>query len=242
MEGATTEGITAQAARARQDVRVLLAADEPLQGRGLKLLLEASGFDSLYVECLTRARRMLGGALKEVLLWVGDHLDAESLEQVRAIRQAHRDLGVCVLANGADPAALRALLSDDARGFAFLLRGNQPEVEELIDALVRAADGQATLEPSLLERMFTSSNSHCTGLEWLSDGEREVLELVALGLRNREIARRLWKSEKTIEKHVGRLFSKLGLDPEANPHLDRRVSAARIFLSERSLAREATLD
>jgi DNA-binding NarL/FixJ family response regulator len=218
---------------APRDVRVLLAADEPLHGRALKLLLEGSGFQALYVECLKRARRMLGGAHQEVLLWVGDQLDEESLEQARAIRETHPDVGVCVLANGADPVALRALLSHNARGFAFLLRGNQPEVEDLLDALARAAEGQATLEPCVLERMFTSSNSDRTGLEWLSRSEREVLELVAQGLRNREIARRLLRSEKTVEKRVGQLFSKLGLDPETNPHLDRRVSAARIFLSER---------
>jgi DNA-binding NarL/FixJ family response regulator len=179
---------------------------------------------------LSRARRMVGSADKEVLLWVHDYLEAESLEQVRAIRQRRPQLGLCLLANGADPAGLRALLSDNARGFAFLLRVNRPDVDALLDALGRAADGLATLEPCLLERLFTRSSPRLTGLEWLSHREREVLELVALGLRNRAIARRLWKSEKTIEKHIGQLFSKLGLDRETNPHLDRRVAAARIFL------------
>ena len=116
------------------------------------------------------------------------------------------------------------------------MRSNRPEVDDLVDALRRAADGHAALEPCLVEKLCTSSTSQYPGFEWLSCGEREVLELIAVGLRNREIARRLWKSEKTIEKRIGQLFSKLGLDLETNRHLDRRVAAARIFLSGQALA------
>ena len=215
-----------------EGMRVLLAAEEPIEGRALRLLLEATGLHALYVERLGRARRMLGGRLKEVLLWLGDYLGADALEQARAIRHAHRDMGLCILANGADPDALRALIADNPRGFAFLLRQRRPELDELLDALGRAADGQTAVEPALLERLFETAETGSSRLDRLTRGEREVLELVALGLRNREIARRLWKSEKTVEKRIGQVFSKLGLDLEANQHLDRRVTAARIFLSE----------
>ena len=104
----TSECVGAPAAPGCEDVRVLLAADEPVQGRALRLLLEAYGFQVFYVECLSRAQRMLGSPLKEVILWVGDYMDAASLEQARAIREVDRELGVCVLASGADPSALRA--------------------------------------------------------------------------------------------------------------------------------------
>jgi DNA-binding CsgD family transcriptional regulator len=78
--------------------------------------------------------------------------------------------------------------------------------------------------------MLAGFDSHVQ-LDRLSPAEREVLMLLADGLRNREIARRLWKSEKTIEKHVGNVFHKLDLDRTTHPGIDRRVSAARIYLS-----------
>ncbi len=213
-----------------QSARVLLTTDEPLLGRALKCLLEAHGLRAFDAERLDRARRMLGVADNEVILWVGDRLDAEAAEQAREIREAHRGVGLCVLADSADPAALCALVANNAEGFAFLLRSKRPGIDELLDALGRAADGRSTVEPCILEQLTAPQDPHDNDLEPLSDGEREVLELVALGLRNHEIARRLWKSEKTIEKRIGHLFPKLGLHPGAHPHLDRRVAAARIYL------------
>jgi DNA-binding NarL/FixJ family response regulator len=67
-------------------------------------------------------------------------------------------------------------------------------------------------------------------LKTLTAGEREILGLVADGLRNRAIAQRLFKSEKAVERHVGQIFCKLGLQPNGNGDIDRRVSAARMFL------------
>jgi DNA-binding NarL/FixJ family response regulator len=211
-------------------VRVLLVADEPIQGRGLKLLLEESGFQAIHAESLKRAHRLRGGTCDEVLLWVGGHLGVEAAEQIRDMRRARPGLALCVLANGADRDALRALLSDDATGVAFLLRSNRPGAGDLVEAVRGVIEGRATVDPRLLEQLAAPVQPAETPVEHLSDCEREVLELVALGLRNREIARRLWRSEKTIEKRIGRLFSKLGLHPESNPQLDRRVAAARMFL------------
>ena len=62
------EGLSARTAPTCKDVRVLVAAAEPLQGRALRLLLDTSGFQAFYVERLSRARRLLGARLKEVLL------------------------------------------------------------------------------------------------------------------------------------------------------------------------------
>jgi DNA-binding CsgD family transcriptional regulator len=73
--------------------------------------------------------------------------------------------------------------------------------------------------------------THDHRLEKLTACEREVLELIAEGLRNPAIARRLWKSEKAIEKTVARVFGKLGLDATLMPDVDRRVTAACIYLS-----------
>lgn len=216
---------------AAQDVRVLVAAGEPLEGRALKLLLETVGYRALDVESISRARRMLGSPLTEVLLWVDGRLDTTAAAEVLELRRDHGDVGVCLLARGADPAALRALLVASAEGIAFLHRARRPGPDELVDALSLAASGQSMLEPSLVERLVAVPDPPGETLEWLSDGERQVLELVADGLRNEAIARRLCKSQKTVEKRVSQVFAKLGLDAREHPDLDRRVAAARIFLA-----------
>ena len=216
---------------APSDVRVLVAAGEPLEGRALKLLLDTAGYRAVHVETVSRARRMLGSPLKEVLLWVDGRLDASAAAEVLELRRDHGEVGLCLLARGADPSALRALLLASAEGVAFLHRARRPGPDELVDALGLAASGQSMLEPRLVERLVAELEPPGESLDWLSDGERKVLELVADGLRNEAIARRLCKSQKTVEKRVSQVFAKLGLDAREHPDLDRRVAAARIFLA-----------
>lgn len=222
---------------APHETRVLIAADEPLEGRALKLLLESAGYEALYVESLPRARRMLGAHMTEVVLWVGERLEATAAADALELRREHAEAGLCMLAHGADPDRLRDLLSENAEGLAFLHRARLPGVPELLDAIGAAASRRSALEPSLVERLVTDAHASGHALEWLSESEHEVLELVAEGLRNEAIARRLCKSEKTIEKRVTQVLAKLGLDAATNPDLDRRVAAARIFLGAYSRQR-----
>jgi DNA-binding NarL/FixJ family response regulator len=71
-----------------------------------------------------------------------------------------------------------------------------------------------------------AADARSASLDVLSLAEREVLMLMGDGLRNRAIARKLHRSEKTVEKHVARIFEKLELQ---DPTVDRRVLAARIL-------------
>ena len=87
-------------------------------------------------------------------------------------------------------------------------------------------------DPAILEVLLDSEDAH--GLAELTAAEREVAELVASGLRNATIGKRLFKSERTVEKHVSNIFAKLGLRPDRHPDLDRRVTTARIVLAERA--------
>ena len=95
------------------------------------------------------------------------------------------------------------------------------------DAMRRRSD-----DPTILDVLLDSGDAH--GLAELTAAEREVAELVAGGLRNATIGQRLFKSERTVEKHVSNIFIKLGLRAECHPGLDRRVTVARIVLAERA--------
>jgi DNA-binding NarL/FixJ family response regulator len=209
--------------------RLLILADERLLGRGLASLLEPR-YETHMIESFDRAGRMLGSTHDEIALWVGDRVDTSTVERLEALRRAHPDVRLCIVAHAADIEALRPLLARTAGGVAVLLRKDQLDVGEVVAGLDDVIAGRSTLEPRILEQLLAQSDGDDV-LAALTPSEHEILEMVAFGLRNREIARRLWKSEKAIEKQVSHVFSKLGLDRERQPHLDRRVTAARIFFS-----------
>jgi DNA-binding NarL/FixJ family response regulator len=213
--------------------RALVAGDEPLLARGVALLLDTTrDIDAVYVDSLTRARRFLASGQAELVVWAGDYLNEETLGGLRKLREQYRAMGLCLVARRADAEALEALVAHSGERLAFVLYSGGLDAAELGDLVRSVLRGRSTIDPALLERL-TAAPSGADELN-LTDSEREIMELVAVGLRNREIGRRLFKSEKAVEKHVGRLFAKLGLPPETTGHLDRRVAATRIYLSFRA--------
>jgi DNA-binding NarL/FixJ family response regulator len=210
--------------------RLLILAEERLLGRGLASLLEPR-FDTHNIESFQRANRLLGSDRIEIALWLGDRLDADTVDQLEELKRAHPGLRLCLLARAADPDVLRPLLAHDACGMAVLFRDGELDVGQVMGSLDEVLAGRVTLEASVLERLVRAGRNEKDELARLTPAEQEVLELVAQGLRNCEIARRIWKSEKAVEKQVSHVFEKLGLDKDAAPHLDRRVTAARIFIS-----------
>lgn len=209
--------------------RLLILTEERLLGRGLALLL--SSYETHLVESFERAGRLLTGDRREIVLWVGDRVDAATVERLEELRRLYPGTRLCVVAHTADAEALRPMLTRVPDGVAVLLRTHQLDVDELLASLEDVVAGRSTLEPRILEQLLANGARSQDPLASLTGIEQEILELVALGLRNREIARRLWKSEKAVEKQVSHVFAKLGLDAARQPHLDRRVTAARIFVS-----------
>lgn len=210
--------------------RLLILAEERLLGRGLASLLEQH-FETHSIESFERAGRLLSTDRVEIALWFGDRLDAETVQALEVLKDRNPGLRLCLLARAADPIALRSLLTGDAHGVAVLLRGEELDISQLRVSLREIQAGRSTLEPAVLERLLAATAGGDDALATLTSTEEQVLELIAQGLRNREIARRVWKSEKAVEKQVSHVFEKLGLDQRSAPHLDRRVTAARIFFA-----------
>ena len=101
----------------------------------------------------------------------------------------------------------------------------------LVDALRRIADDETVVDPSIVARLF-GRHRRQDPLARLSDREREVLGLIAEGLSNAAIARRLFVTERTVQAHTTQIFLKLGLQPDADSH--RRVLAVVTYLQHGS--------
>jgi DNA-binding NarL/FixJ family response regulator len=209
--------------------RLLILAEERLLGRGLASLLEPR-FETHSIESFQRLRRLVGSDHLEVALWLGDRLDASAIAELEQLSAAHPQLRLCLLVRAADVEALRPLLQRH-RCVAVLFRSDELDVGQVIGSLNEVLAGRSTLEPAVLKQLVDRAAPQDDELARLTPGEQEVLELIAEGLRNREIARRIWRSEKAVEKQVSHVFEKLGLDQQAASRLDRRVAAARIFLA-----------
>jgi DNA-binding NarL/FixJ family response regulator len=166
-------------------------------------------------------------------------VDAACLEQVQAIRDLPERPRVCLLARSVDPHALRELLLEKgSRGLTVVLRNPALEPGDLFRTLAQLFADRITLSPAVLEQLIVQSEvGERDRVGRLTAPELSVLELIAMGYRNREIARRLDRSEKLVEKQVGRIFTKLGLERAQSEQLDRRVTAALIYLSHRDGAR-----
>jgi DNA-binding NarL/FixJ family response regulator len=209
--------------------RLLILADERLLSRGLATLLE-SRFETHMVDSFDRACRLAGNGRREIVLWVGDCVDADTVARLEELRAKHPGVLLCIVAHAADPDALRSLLARTPDAVAVLQRRDGLDLGTVLATLDDVLSGRSILEPRILEQLIAAGEDD-DALAKLNASEQQILELVAHGLRNGEIARRLWKSEKAVEKQVSHVFTKLGLDHGRQPHLDRRVTAARIFFS-----------
>lgn len=209
--------------------RLLILAEERLLSRGLARLLQPA-YETHVIESFERACRFAGNGRPEIVLWIGDRVDGETAVALEQVRGSHPGVLLCIIAHAADPDALRSLLSHAPEAVAVLLRCDTLDLGSVTATLDDVLSGRSTLEPRVLKQLL-AANENQDPLKRLTSTEQQVLELIASGLRNGEIARRLCKSEKAIEKQVGQVFVKLGLDYGTRPHIDRRVAAARIFLA-----------
>jgi len=112
-------------------------------------------------------------------------------------------------------------------GIGYLLKRRVTDVEEFLDSVRRVANGGSVVDPALVQELVDVRRRH-DPLASLSDREREVLALVAEGRSNAGVARRLWVTEGTVEKHVRSILTKLDLPETDDDH--RRVRAVLAYL------------
>jgi serine/threonine-protein kinase PknK len=214
-------------------LRVVLAEDDVLLREGLASLLERSGYA---VVGQTGDGPRLPALAREVRpdLVVADirmpptHT-TEGLEAARVIRQELPDTAILVLSAYAEVEHAMELLAS-GRGIGYLLKSRITNVDEFLDALARVARGGSVVDPALV-RELVAARRRDDPLDALSAREREVLALMAEGRSNAGIARRLWVTGGTVEKHVSSILTKLNLQEGDDDH--RRVLAVITFLKAR---------
>jgi DNA-binding NarL/FixJ family response regulator len=153
----------------------------------------------------------------------------EGLEAARRLRAERPGLGILVLSQYVETRYAVDLVRDDARGLGYLLKDRVTRVADLADAVRRVAAGGTVIDPEVVGRLLGRPVAH-SPLDELTRREREILELMAEGLSNQGIADRLGLELKTVEGHVGQVFSKLDLEPDPVEH--RRVRAVLTWLRE----------
>jgi two-component system NarL family response regulator len=190
-------------------VRVLIADDHRLMREGTAALL--GGDPRVEVAGLAQdGRQAVELAVRlepDVLLLDLGLPDVSGIEACAAVRAQVPGTAVVILTVSEREPDLLAALRVGAAGY--LLKDMPPD--ELVDAVLAAGSGEPIVAPRLAERLLAELGDRPDTVEDLSAREREVLELMAEGLRNREIAARLFISEATVKTHVRHVLEKLRL-------------------------------
>jgi DNA-binding NarL/FixJ family response regulator len=211
-------------------VRVVIADDDVLLREGIASLLERSPF-----EVVGQA-----GDATELMALVREHVPdlvisdirmppsntTEGLDAARTIRAEYPQIGILVLSAHAEVQGALDLLTEGDR-VGYVLKSRVTEVGAFLDTLQRIASGGSVIDPALV-RELVLANRVDDPLGELTTREREVLQLMAEGRSNAGIARLLWVTEGTVEKHVRSILAKLRLSETPDDH--RRVLAVVRFL------------
>jgi DNA-binding NarL/FixJ family response regulator len=214
-------------------LRVIVADDDVLLREGLTSLLGRSGFDVVGevgngTEALALARTE-----KPDLLVLDIRMPptntTEGLDVARVIREEQPETGILVLSAHVEVDHAMELLAT-GRAIGYLLKSRVTDVAEFVDSLQRIANGASVIDPALIQELV-SAGRRKDPLAVLSPREHEVLALMAEGRSNAGVARQLWLTEGTVEKHVRSILSKLNLPETADDH--RRVRAVITFLESR---------
>jgi len=226
-------GTAVDAGDGQAATRVVIAEDDVLLREGLASLLERSGFE---VVGQTGDSRDLLGLVRnqspELVLTdirMPPTNTTEGLEVARTIRAQFPDTAILVLSAHVEVEHAMELLAS-GKSIGYLLKSRISDVADFIDTVQRISHGASVVDPALVQELF-SARRHDDPLAALSEREREVLALMAEGRSNAGIARSLWVTEGTIEKHVRSIMSKLNLPGSGDDH--RRVLAVIAFLDAR---------
>jgi serine/threonine-protein kinase PknK len=153
----------------------------------------------------------------------------EGLVAARQIRAELSDVGIVLLSAHVELKEAMDLLASSER-VGYLLKSRVVDVDDFIDTLDRVRKGGSVVDPSLVKELL-GARRRDDPLAALSEREREVLALMAEGRSNIGIARALWVTETTVQKHIQHILTKLRLPPSSDDH--RRVLAVLTWLRSR---------
>jgi DNA-binding NarL/FixJ family response regulator len=194
-------------------IRVLIADDQPLARAGFKAVLEATGAIEIVAEAENGEQAVELARRHEPDVVLMD-VRMPGMDGIEATRRMQRQKILILTTFGMDDYIIEALR---AGASGFLLK--DAPVDDLVRAVRTVAAGDAQLSPAVTKRLLdqvarrlpTAVQRDTRSLERLTEREREVLRLLAVGMSNAEIAAALFVSEPTVKTHVSSVLQKLGL-------------------------------
>ena len=153
----------------------------------------------------------------------------EGLRAAAEIRTSHPGTGILVLSQHVEPEYAARLVAADASGIGYLLKERVRDGDTFIDAVGRVASGGTAFDPQVISALVAGKGQTATRL---TEREVKVVSLMAEGLANAAIGRRLYLSARAVERDISAIFTKLDL--RATDAHNRRVLAVLSFLGVRS--------
>jgi two-component system, NarL family, response regulator DevR len=194
-------------------IRVFLLDDHEVVRRGLADLLQAEGDIEVVGESgsAVEATHRIPALRPDVAILDARLPDGNGIDVCRDVRAVDPTIKGLILTSYEDDEALFAAIMAGASGYVLKqIRGT-----DLVDAVRRVAAGQSLLDPAVtarvLERIRTGIEEP-KELKALTDQERRILEYIAEGLTNHEIAQRMFLADKTVKNYVSSVLAKLGLE------------------------------
>jgi len=194
-------------------IRVFLLDDHEVVRRGLADLLQAEGDIEVVGESgsAVEATHRVPALRPHVAILDARLPDGNGIDVCRDVRAVDPSIKGLILTSYEDDEALFAAIMAGASGYVLKqIRGT-----DLVDAVRRVAAGQSLLDPAVtarvLERIRTGIEEP-KELKGLTDQERRILEYIAEGLTNHEIAQRMYLADKTVKNYVSSVLAKLGLE------------------------------
>lgn len=209
-------------------MKVLIVDDHEVVRLGLRTLLEQHRDLEITGEAAT-AGEAVEKALKtrpDVVLMDVRLPDNSGIQACREIRAAEPEIRVLMLTSYSDDEAVIASVLAGASGYIL----KQIETDNLYEAVLAVGKGETLLDSvmtrKVLEKIRTAHGDEPEkGIEALTKREREILELIAEGMTNREIAEKVYLSEKTVRNYVSSLLHKLDIS--------HRTQAAVYYLEKK---------
>ncbi len=212
-------------------MRVVIAEDSVLLREGLVRLLADEGVEVVAAvgdgSALLAATERERPDLAVVDVRMPPTFTDEGLRAAVEARARVPEMAILVLSQYVEERYASDLLAAGGAGIGYLLKERVADVADFVESLRRVAGGGTAFDPEVVAQLL-GRRRRDDPLEELTPREREVLALMAEGLSNNAIARKLWLTVGAVEKHIGSIFSRLDLLPSDDEN--RRVRAVLTYL------------
>ena len=210
--------------------RILIVEDEPLFSEMLRRTLSAEPeLDVVGVAGDGETGVLMADQLDPDAVLMDIELPGEldGIEAALRIKNANIEIGIVILSVHNDRRYVTSLPFSESPGWAYLLKQTVPDLATVMRAISGSIDGMVVLDPSVVESLQPKSGSAAASL---TPRQQEVLELIAQGYNNTEIADRLSLTEKSVETYINAIYQTMQVSGGQETH--SRVRATLMYLEE----------